>query len=144
MQVEPNVIDVIAANLKRRFSGVSSTVFRLVHVQVDAMTDLLSRHLQWHGIIIGTVTAPQHWGGLGLTRLETVSCGVPVVATRTGAFENLVVPEDLAAQTEAADRLMSDANLRRAKVLAQHQLKHAAETITDVYRKLIPNLRGAP
>ncbi|MEM6660420.1 MAG: glycosyltransferase family 1 protein, partial [Pseudomonadota bacterium] len=33
MQVDPNTIDVIAPNLKRRYSGVSSTVFRLVPVQ---------------------------------------------------------------------------------------------------------------
>ena len=38
MQVEPGRVDVIAPNLKRRYSGVSSTVFRLVPVQAKTMS----------------------------------------------------------------------------------------------------------
>ena len=35
MQVDPAKIDVIAPNLKRRYSGVTSTVIRLVPVQAQ-------------------------------------------------------------------------------------------------------------
>lgn len=97
--------------------------------------------------------APQRWEGFGLTPLEAMSCGVPVVATRVGAFEDLVVPEetgfllpaeDVAGLTEAIDKLMSDARLRqrmaeaaRKKVLTQHRLVHEAKAITAIYRDLL-------
>lgn len=97
--------------------------------------------------------APQRWEGFGLTPLEAMSCGVPVVATRVGAFEDLVVPgetgflvqpEDLASLTEVTGQLMADATLRqsmaaasRRKVVDQHQLSHEADAITAIYRKLL-------
>jgi len=97
--------------------------------------------------------APQRWEGFGLTPLEAMSCGVPVVATRVGAFEDLVVPgetgflvdpEDLDALTDAADKMMSDATLRnkmaeasRDKVVTQHKLTHEAEAITAIYHQLL-------
>ena len=97
--------------------------------------------------------APQRWEGFGLTPLEAMSCGVPVVATRAGAFEDLVVDgetgflvpiEDLAALTEATDKVMSDSTLRvsmakaaRQKVLDQHQIIHEAQAITAIYRQLL-------
>lgn len=165
---------------------------------VDAMIDLLPRHPTAQGIIMGGVTqaqqafvdglkskidaagladrlrilpedkgfsiapwfqasdiyvAPQRWEGFGLTPLEAMSCGVPVVATRVGAFEDLVVPdetgflvppEDLTQLTAATDKLMSDASLRasmakasRRKVVNQHQIEHEADAIIDIYRRLI-------
>ncbi len=165
---------------------------------VDAMIDLLPRHPAAHGIIMGGVTreqqgfvddlkakidaaglgdrlrilpedtgftiapwfqacdiyvAPQRWEGFGLTPLEAMSCGVPVVATRVGAFEDLVVPEetgflvppeDLPQLTEATDKLMSDTAMRHAmaeasrrKVVEQHQIEHEADAIIAVYRRLI-------
>ena len=36
--------------------------------------------------------APQRWEGFGLTPLEAMACGAPAVATRVGAFEELIVP----------------------------------------------------
>ena len=165
---------------------------------VDAMIELLTRHLAAQGIIMGGITrkhqafvdglkskidaaglgdrlhilpedkgfiivpwfqavdiyvAPQRWEGFGLTPLEAMSCGVPVVATRVGAFEDLVVPdetgflvplEDIGQLTAATDKLMSDAVLRqsraeaaRRKVVAQHQLMHEADAIIAIYRRLI-------
>ena len=165
---------------------------------VDAMIRLLPKHPEAQGIIMGGVTpqhqgfvdamkakveaaglsdrllflpedkgfsiapwfqasdiyvAPQRWEGFGLTPLEAMSCGVPVVATRAGAFEDLVVPEEtgflvpiegVEELTEATDRLMSDAALRqtmaaasREKVVTQHKLVHEAEAITAIYRKLL-------
>lgn len=97
--------------------------------------------------------APQRWEGFGLTPLEAMSCGVPVVATRVGAFEDLVVPdetgflvpvEDVAKLAQATGKLMSDAKLRRnmgdasrKKVVTHHQLVHEAEAITAIYRDLL-------
>lgn len=165
---------------------------------VEAMIELLPRHPAAQGIIMGGVTrdqqgfvdalkaridaaglgdrlrilpedpgftiapwfqasdiyvAPQRWEGFGLTPLEAMSCGVAVVATRVGAFEDLVVPgetgflvppEDLPQLTSAIDKLMTDAPLRhamakaaRCKVVKQHQIAHEADAITAVYRRLI-------
>lgn len=165
---------------------------------VDAMIELLPKHPNAQGIIMGGVTrdqqgfvdglkdkinaagltdrlrilpedmgftiapwfqasdiyvAPQRWEGFGLTPLEAMSCGVPVVATRVGAFEDLVVPgetgflvppDDVKELTEATDKIMSDADLRdkmakasRKKVVDQHQIAHEAEAITDIYRQLL-------
>lgn len=97
--------------------------------------------------------APQRWEGFGLTPLEAMSGGVPVVATRVGAFEDLVAPdetgflvppEDIDQLIAATDKLMSDAVLRqsmaeaaRRKVVAQHQLMHEADAIIAIYRRLI-------
>ncbi len=99
--------------------------------------------------------APQRWEGFGLTPLEAMSCGVPVVATRAGAFEDLVVEgetgflvplEDIEALTDATDKIMSDATLRqsmarasRQKVVNQHQIIHEAQAITAIYRQLLAN-----
>ncbi len=165
---------------------------------VDAMIALLPRHPTAQGVIMGGVTreqqsfvnglkakieaaslgdrihilpedkgftiapwfqaidiyvAPQRWEGFGLTPLEAMSCGVPVVATRVGAFEDLIAPdetgflvppEDIDALTAATDTLMGDATLRHAmadaarrKAVAQHQLVHEADAITAIYRRLI-------
>jgi len=165
---------------------------------VDMMIDLLPKHPSAQGIIMGGVTreqqgfvdglkgkieaaglsdrlrvlpedkgftiapwfqasdlyvAPQRWEGFGLTPLEAMSCGVPVVATRVGAFEDLVVPEktgflvppeDIVALTAATDRLLSDANMRRSmakaardKVVAQHQIEQEANAINAIYRGLM-------
>lgn len=165
---------------------------------VDAMIDLLPRHPGAQGIVMGGVTrdqqgfvddlkakikaaglsdrlrilpedtgftiapwfkasdiyvAPQRWEGFGLTPLEAMSCGVPVVATRVGAFEDLVVPEktgflvppeDLGALVDATDKLMSNATMRqsmakaaRHKVVEQHQIAHEADALIAIYQRLL-------
>ncbi|WP_299356919.1 glycosyltransferase family 4 protein [uncultured Shimia sp.] len=96
--------------------------------------------------------APQRWEGFGLTPLEAMSCGVPVVATRVGAFEDLVVPEetgflvpieDVAQLVEGTGKLMGDDALRqsmaeasRKKVLEQHQIEQEVNAINAVYQGL--------
>jgi len=207
MQVDPTDVDVIAPNLKQRYSGVSSTVFRLVPLQAQKIAiattgpvlpdDIPQFPLSklpflprsgpsgpriWHSrrnieMLVGVVlkvlfrkrlklvftsaaqrrryVAPQRWEGFGLTPLEAMSCGVPVVATRAGAFEDLVVPgetgflvpiEDLAELTNATNTLMKDAALRqsmaeasRKKVLEHHQIEQEADAINAVYESLLAN-----
>lgn len=165
---------------------------------VEAMIELLPKYPDAHGIIMGGVTreqqgfvddlvsrieaaglserlrilpedkgftiapwfqasdiyvAPQRWEGFGLTPLEAMSCGVPVVATRAGAFEDLVVPgetgflvpiKDLQQLTEATNKMMKDAGMRqsmaeasRKKVLEHHQIEQEADAINAVYKGLL-------
>lgn len=40
--------------------------------------------------LLSLFVAPQRWEGFGLTPLEAMGCGVPVVATKVGAFPEIV------------------------------------------------------
>lgn len=78
--------------------------------------------------------APQRWEGFGLTPLEAMATGVPVVATDVGAFPELVITgeeetgtviiADIEPMTSATAAFMDD-NLRRQKAGAR-ALHHAA------------------
>ena len=97
--------------------------------------------------------APARWEGFGLTPLEAMACGVPVIASRVGAYETLVrdgvtgslVPRDDARALAAAlDRWISDDAARcaagtaaRAHVEACHAIEGEARAIVAVYRRLL-------
>lgn len=78
--------------------------------------------------------APQRWEGFGLTPIEAMACGVPVVAADVGAFSELVVdgktgavvpPDDLAAMTAAVAPFMDDGAMRATAGIAA--LAHVRE-----------------
>lgn len=97
--------------------------------------------------------APQRWEGFGLTPLEAMACGSPVVATRVGAFEELVQDgqtgtlvdvEDLEAMTAATARLLDDADLRaewsrnaRTHAADHCRIEQEAEALCAIYRGLL-------
>ena len=56
----------------------------------------------WYGAL-DLYVAPQRWEGFGVTPLEAMACGVPVVATRVGAFEELVIEGETGALVPAGD-----------------------------------------
>lgn len=103
--------------------------------------------------VLDLYIAPQRWEGFGLTPLEAMSCGVPVVATRVGAFEDLmregetgflVDIEDTAAITEATARLLDDAAMRasfsvaaREHVVQNFRIEGEAEALIKIYRSLL-------
>ncbi|TWG96883.1 mannosyltransferase [Mesorhizobium sp. J18] len=71
--------------------------------------------------------APQRWEGFGLTPLEAMATGIPVVATDVGAFSELVVDgktgrivarDDLAAMTDAIETYLVDEPARLSAVRA--------------------------
>lgn len=95
--------------------------------------------------------APQRWEGFGLTPLEAMASGVPVVATDVGAFPELVPPEagtvvaagDLPAMIEAARTFMDDDGRREqagdaglAHVRTHFPLMREAKGIVGVYQRL--------
>lgn len=97
--------------------------------------------------------APARWEGFGLTPLEAMACGVPVVAARVGAYEtliregetgSLVPPDNADALTAALARWLDDAPGReaagraaRAHVEANHSIEGEAEAIIRVYREML-------
>jgi len=126
-------------------AGLQDRIRFLPEVPVDAMPD-------WYRAL-DLYVAPQRWEGFGLTPLEAMACGVPVLATRAGAFEELVVPGvtgDLVdpgnpvALTEAAARLLADPGLgttlrdaARAHVCAGFRIEDEAAALIAVYRRLL-------
>ncbi|NHF73641.1 glycosyltransferase family 4 protein [Paracoccus xiamenensis] len=114
--------------------------------------------LPWEDVVrhyqaMDLFAAPARWEGFGLTPLEAMACGVPVVATRVGAYEtliregqtgSLVPPDDLDALTEALRHWLDDAPAReaagpaaRAHVVANHAIEDEARAIVEVYRGLL-------
>lgn len=97
--------------------------------------------------------APARWEGFGLTPLEAMASGVPVIAARVGAYETLIrdgetgtlIPRDDAGALAAAlDRWLSDdagreaaGRAARAHVEAHHAIEDEASAIVAVYRQLL-------
>ena len=107
---------------------------------------------QWYQAL-DLYVAPQRWEGFGLTPLEAMSCAVPVVATRVGAFEELIAQDetgklieagDIAQMVEAIDAVLTtDGRLEqwsvasRQRVAAHFTLEREAETLISIYRTLL-------
>ncbi|MEW9919126.1 glycosyltransferase family 4 protein [Marimonas sp. MJW-29] len=66
-------------------AGLTDRIHFLPEVPVEQMAD-------WYRVL-DLYVAPQRWEGFGLTPIEAMACGVPVIATRVGAFEQIVTPE---------------------------------------------------
>lgn len=97
--------------------------------------------------------APQRWEGFGLTPLEAMACGAPVVATKVGAFEELIVEgrtghlvdvEDIDAISNHLKDLLTDDAKREAygaaardHVTRRFSIEAEARAITAVYRDLL-------
>ncbi len=98
--------------------------------------------------------APQRWEGFGLTPLEAMATGVPVVATDVGAFPELLVTgeeetgliierDSLEAMTDAAALFMDDEARReaagrhaRARAVENFNIQGEAKRIGNLYRSI--------
>ena len=97
--------------------------------------------------------APQRHEGFGLTPLEAAACGVPSIATRTGAFAEIVAEDetgtiiptdDTPALVAALDAVLSDpARLARwqaacrPRVMEGFRIADEAQALIAIYRDLL-------
>ena len=134
-------------NLKRKISkaGLSNRIRFCGEVTVDAIPE-------WYQAL-DLFIAPQRWEGFGLTPLESMACGVPVIATRVGAFEELIVDgetgrlipcDDITAMSNALnDALSNPATLTRwstaarAHVALHFTLEKEADALIGIYEALL-------
>jgi mannosyltransferase len=102
--------------------------------------------------VLDLFVAPSRWEGFGVTPLEAMACEVPVVATRAGAFEELlddgvtgtlVPPGEVAPMREAIVRWLDDPTgaaragaAGRTRVAEQFSLEREAAGINAVYEAL--------
>jgi mannosyltransferase len=123
--------------------GLTERLLFLPEVPVEAMAD-------WYRVL-DLYVAPQRWEGFGLTPIEAMACGVPVIATRVGAFEQIITPgtgalvqaDDIEALSGAVHAaLASDALNQWAQGTRPHVAQHftiereAGELVT-LYRSLL-------
>ena len=103
---------------------------------------------QWYQAL-DLFVAPQRWEGFGLTPLEAMACGVPVVATRVGAFPEIIVEgetgclidpgsvEQMVSQTEhlvsAPDRLAQWGKNARAHMVENFDIRKEASQLVEIY-----------
>lgn len=130
---------------RARDKGVADQILFLPEVPVGDMADFYR--------VLDLYVAPQRWEGFGLTPIEAMACGVPVVATRVGAFEQLVtehttgllVPPDDIPALEAAirdalsdrDRLQDWAVAARGFVCSDFSIEREAAALVSLYRDLL-------
>ncbi len=128
-----------------RKAGLSDRILFMPEVPTEAMAD-------WYAVL-DLYVAPQRWEGFGLTPIEAMATGCPVIATRVGAFEaliddgetgTLVPPDDipaLAAATDAAladpERLARWRTASRRRVETQFSLETEAQSLIAIYRQLL-------
>ena len=96
--------------------------------------------------------APQRWEGFGLTPIEAMSSGVPVIATRAGVFEEMIIEgetgyivefEDHKRIVEHTKNLIIDPELlnrmsinSRKKVVNDFNIINEATNLISVYEEL--------
>jgi mannosyltransferase len=103
--------------------------------------------------VLDLFVAPARWEGFGLTPLEAMASGVPVIATRVGAFEALLAPGTTGTLIPPGDtpalaaalraylsdpaRLAREAAAARPHVEAHFRIETEAEAILAVYRDML-------
>lgn len=120
-----------------------------LHILPEAPVDDM---VKWYQIL-DIYIAPQRWEGFGLTPLEAMSCGVPVIATDVGAFPELIedgktghiIPAgNVAAMAGAVRSLLSetgkiaqDSIYARKHVLKKFRLQQEAKALNQIYKTLL-------
>ena len=96
--------------------------------------------------------APQRWEGFGLTPIEAMSSGVPVIATKAGVFEEMILPAKTGYIVEydnidtiskhLSDLLRNKALLKemseqaRARVVDAFNIQKEADRLINIYKQI--------
>lgn len=126
-------------------AGLSDRILFRPEVPVSEMPE-------WYQVL-DLFIAPQRWEGFGLTPLEAMACGVPVIATDAGAFAELVAPgvtgtiippDDSGVMARAAREILDDPPRRdlwaaaaRAHACDNFRIEDEAAAINRVYHRLL-------
>ena len=126
-------------------SDLSDRILFLPEVPTQDMPD-------WYQAL-DIFVAPQRWEGFGLTPLEAMACGVPVVATTVGVFDELikdketgflVPPGDAERMAEAVDsmilspdRLEYFSTRSRHRVESRFRIEDEAGALNSLYLRLL-------
>ena len=126
-------------------AGLQSRIRFLPEAPVDAMP-------HWYQAL-DLFVAPQRWEGFGVTPLEAMACGVPVIATTAGAFDELVVdggtgrlipPGDVGRMRAAVDEALASPDaLRQWSAAARRRVEDGfriedeAAALNALYRALL-------
>jgi len=129
--------DIDAAGLSDRFEWLDEVPFNDMPKIYNAMS---------------LVTAPARYEGFGMVPLEAMACGKPVIASRTGAYEEMIVNGEngwlvetddqtgftLAVENaiENPDALKSMGLSGRSKVLNEFSAEVEVASILGVYEKM--------
>ncbi len=129
---------------KIRLAGLQKRLLILPEVPTEEMP-------HWYrGLDV--YVAPQRWEGFGVTPLEAMASGVPVVATRVGAFPQLLTKEtgilvdaaDVVEMTDAilavldnAERAAAMGSAGRHRVVKEFSIDKEAKQLNDLYRGLL-------
>ncbi len=126
-------------------AGYKEMFLFLPEVDVDAMPE-------WYRAL-DLFVAPQRWEGFGVTPLEAMACGVPIVATRVGAFDELVVdgetgilvpPGDIGQMSDAIQRIAITSEILsgfgaqgRQHVVSQFNILQEVQALNSIYGELL-------
>ncbi len=126
-------------------AGLTDSILFSGEVPVDQIAEYYSA--------LDLFIAPQRWEGFGLTPLEAMACGVPVVATTVGAFPEIVTedkagylipPGDIPAMVKATLKLMeNDTRLTefsknaRAHMEENFDISVEANHLVEIYREML-------
>lgn len=126
-------------------AGLAERILFMPEVTVDAIAE-------WYQVL-DLFIAPQRWEGFGLTPLEAMACGVPVVATDVGAFSEIVTdpslgyvvpPDDIPALADAAAQMLQDRDAltrsgiaARAHVEQNFDIEGEAAALVALYESLL-------
>jgi mannosyltransferase len=130
--------------IRVKAAGLENRILFLGEVDVDEIATWYRR--------LSVFIAPQRWEGFGLTPLEAMASGVPVIATTVGAFPELVVdgetgslvpPGDVEAMVTATEALLDNSARRarmskaaRARIEAVFTLEREAAAVIAIYERL--------
>jgi len=135
------------AELKSKVSnaGLSERILFAGEVPVDKIA-------KWYQAL-ELFVAPQRWEGFGLTPLEAMACGTPVVATRVGAFPELILEDEtghlidrdnLAQMVEAVEKTITNDKDRerfsinsRTHMVENFDISVEAGKLIETYRKML-------